>query len=214
MHSIVIFILALSVACLPAGCSRTRYRTAADRDAYRIVQEKSACLTERLQENYTVRPDPRSRFYDPTNPDCPQLPVPRTVLNGYAIPALASDVSQVGVDSTPRDLSSLTSSEATGNTDRLNKEPQPQAQDASDESAIVQASFHAETVRLLSDDKNPVSGIKSEEPEPIARPNNGAINKVTIPPQAWEVLPKNCVERMLEFETLKQEYSQSFVNSK
>ncbi|HUP78740.1 MAG TPA: TolC family protein [Pirellula sp.] len=214
MRSIVIFILTLSVIGLPTGCSRTRYRTAADRDAYRIVQEKSACLTERLQKNYTVRPDPRSRFYDPTNPDCPQLPVPRTILNGYAFPSLASDVSQIGADSSPRDPSSLRLIEVTGNTDRQNKEPQPQVQVVPDQSSIVQASFHAETVRLLSDDNNPVSGNKPEKPEPIARPNNGAINKVTIPPQAWEVLPKNCLDRMLEFETLKQEYSQSFADFK
>ncbi len=90
MRSFWLLLLALLVLS-DAGCSRTRYRVAADRDAYCIVQEKSAQITEPVAINYTVRPDPRSRFYDPTNPDCPQLPSPHPVLNSYELPLLASD---------------------------------------------------------------------------------------------------------------------------
>ena len=90
-RKIGLVLLALLVHGAAMGCSRTRYRTAADRDAYCIVQEKSNYLSEEVPDNFTVRPDQRSRFYDPTNPDCPQLPVPRPVLRGYDLPPLASD---------------------------------------------------------------------------------------------------------------------------
>ncbi len=139
----VVLILAVHVA----GCSRTKYRRTADRDTYRIVQEKAACLSESVPAAYSVKPDLRSRFYDPTNPDCPQLPVPSAILNGYSLPLLASD----------RDAS-------------------------------MEQSFPP--------------------------PSTTSVNKVTIPAQAWEVLPRNCLERMLEFETLQQEYSKTFADSK
>ncbi len=84
-------LLVLILACAIPGCTRTRYRTSADRDAYGIVSEKSHGIGKPIPGNFTVRPDRRSRFYDPTNPDWPRLPVPRPVLRGYELPRLASD---------------------------------------------------------------------------------------------------------------------------
>lgn len=82
--------LLLAIVAAFNGCTRTRYRVAADRDSYGIVQEKSCYITEPANTTFSVRPDSRSRFYDPTNPDCPRLPVPNPVLNSYRIPELAS----------------------------------------------------------------------------------------------------------------------------
>ncbi len=82
--------LLLAILAAFSGCTRTRYRVAADRDSYAIVQEKSCFITEPASTTFSVRPDSRSRFYDPTNPDCPRLPVPNPVLNSYKLPELAS----------------------------------------------------------------------------------------------------------------------------
>ena len=186
------------------GCTRTKYRTAADRDTYRIVQEKSAFLGERVSADYSVKPDPRSRFYDPTNPDCPQLPVPRSVLNDYSLPELATDAP-----------SSLQTEVAIGtNGNQQSDEPQSAPSNLYPESGVVQASFQSETVMLLSDDKNPILGAKGAEPESASRNDSVSINKVTIPSQAWEVLPRSCLDRMLEFESLRQEFAQTYANSK
>lgn len=204
MRSLALFCLVLSWLALAIGCTRTKYRTAADRDTYRIVQEKSACLGERVSADYSVKPDPRSRFYDPTNPDCPQLPVPRTVLNDYSLPELATDAT-----------SSFQSGNATeSNGNQQSAELQTVPSSAYPESRIVQASFQTESVMLLSDDKNPISGAKGAEPESDSRNDSVSINKVPIPSQAWEVLPRSCLDRMLEFESLRQEFAQTYADSK
>lgn len=204
MRSLALFCLVLSWLALAIGCTRTKYRTAADRDTYRIVQEKSACLGERVSADYSVKPDPRSRFYDPTNPDCPQLPVPRSVLNDYSLPELATDA--------PASLQSGNAIESNGNQQSAELQTVPSS--AYPESRIVQASFQTESVMLLSDDKNPISGAKGAEPESDSRNDSVSINKVPIPSQAWEVLPRSCLDRMLEFESLRQEFAQTYADSK
>lgn len=204
MRSLALFCLVLSWLAMANGCTRTKYRTAADRDTYRIVQEKSACLGEHVSADYSVKPDPRSRFYDPTNPDCPQLPVPRSVLNDYTLPELATDAP-----------SSLQREVAIGsNGHQRSEELQTVPSNTYAESGIVQASFQSETVMLLSDDKNPISGAKGAEPENASRNDSVSVNKVTIPSHAWEVLPRSCLDRMLEFESLRQEFAQTYADSK
>jgi len=204
MRSLALFCLALSWLAMANGCTRTKYRTAADRDTYRIVQEKSARLGERVSADYSVKPDPRSRFYDSTNPDCPQLPIPRSVLNDYSLPELATDASN-----------SLQTDVAIGsNRNQKSEELQTVASNVYPESRIVQASFQTETVMLLSDDKNPISGAEGAETVIASRPDSVSLNKVTIPSLAWEVLPRSCLDRMLEFESLRQEFAQTYADSK
>ena len=58
-----------------------------------------------------------------------------------------------------------------------------------------------ESVTALPANKNPNS------PSPV---NASSISKVTIPANAWDVLPPPCIARMLEFPTMRAERSQSF----
>lgn len=55
------------------GCSRTHYRKQADQDVYRIVAEKSNDPRWALP-GFSIDVDPRSRYYDPHNPDCEPMP--------------------------------------------------------------------------------------------------------------------------------------------
>lgn len=65
-------IVALFVALL-TGCTRRHYRLDADWEADWLIQQKS-CDPRWALENFNVYPDPRSRFYDPSNPDRPPMP--------------------------------------------------------------------------------------------------------------------------------------------
>ncbi|WP_437201582.1 TolC family protein [Planctomicrobium sp. SH664] len=56
-----------------AGCSRTFWRDQADRDSYEAITEKLNNPLWNLPR-IDLTPDPRSRFYDPFNPDCEPLP--------------------------------------------------------------------------------------------------------------------------------------------
>ncbi len=78
------------------GCSRTRYRLAADRDATAILAEKSACQPWQLPAMFSVYPDPRSRFFDPTPTDDPALPVPAPQLYAYTLPELPQRRARAG----------------------------------------------------------------------------------------------------------------------
>ena len=56
-----------------------------------------------------------------------------------------------------------------------------------------------------------IAAKQSTEPSTPSRPfGSGSIAKVTIPQNAWNVLPQTCIARMLEFATLRAERSQSF----
>ena len=65
----VVWVATLSMA----GCNRAHYREQADAAAYAAVE--GATANPQFQLNgYGIGIDPRSRLYDPTNPDCPPMP--------------------------------------------------------------------------------------------------------------------------------------------
>src|SRR5258706_12254896 len=61
------------LACMLAGCSRMTYRLAADKEVKYLVEQKSNDDRWNLH-SYTIGMDPRSRFFDPTDIDCPPMP--------------------------------------------------------------------------------------------------------------------------------------------
>jgi outer membrane protein TolC len=55
------------------GCTRSRYRRAADDEVYSLIQ-RGACDPRWALEDYAITPDPTSRMYDPDSPDRPPMP--------------------------------------------------------------------------------------------------------------------------------------------
>jgi len=68
-------LLTLAISCLAtgAGCSRTFYRQQADSDAYCLVDSKSPSAGA-VPGEYRINIDPRSRMYDPYDPDVEPMP--------------------------------------------------------------------------------------------------------------------------------------------
>ena len=65
----------LSCVCVIAlGCSRAKYRLAADREAYCAIAERNGDPRWSTAK-FGIQPDPRSRYADPYNPDCSPIPV-------------------------------------------------------------------------------------------------------------------------------------------
>ena len=66
-------LLLASVVIVANGCSRTKYRLQADREAYDVIAERNAdprwCAPD-----YSIEIDPRSRYFDPYDPDCSPMP--------------------------------------------------------------------------------------------------------------------------------------------
>lgn len=217
---------------------------------------------------YQVTPDPRSRFYDPTNPDCPQLPVPRPVLNGYALPELvtAGPSASKSPASSPQPQSKNDSVNppvsvkpfglhqalpTVPETQSLTQDPAVVGVSAalpltglSGSDLVIQSPIAAvtydqqspatvreaeqvdapESARLPSsqpqendaDAKKAPSDQSSTQPARGSNPSKSTptSSKVTIPKPAWEVLPTNCLDRMLEFQSLQMEYANTFGESK
>ena len=65
---------ALLLTSLTAGCSRAKYRREADQEVTQLVAEKS--YDPRWDEGpcFNINIDPRSRYYDPYDPDHPPMP--------------------------------------------------------------------------------------------------------------------------------------------
>jgi hypothetical protein len=55
------------------GCNRQRYRQQADVEAYNLIREKANHAHWDLMRHW-IDVDPRSRMFDPFNPDCPPMP--------------------------------------------------------------------------------------------------------------------------------------------
>jgi hypothetical protein len=56
-----------------AGCTRRFFRKAADKEVEQVLTEKNQNPAWAI-EKFWVYPDPRTRFADTTNPDCPPMP--------------------------------------------------------------------------------------------------------------------------------------------
>ncbi len=63
----------LIILMVSIGCTRTHYRRQADKQSYQILAEKTGDTRWNLPR-LDITPDPRSRFFDPYDPDCPPLP--------------------------------------------------------------------------------------------------------------------------------------------
>ena len=72
MRSLVFALLIATIAAA-TGCHRSYYRRQADNEAYELIRQKGDHPHWALP-NVSISPDPRSRMFDPTCPDCPPLP--------------------------------------------------------------------------------------------------------------------------------------------
>ena len=71
MHCLLVALAACGAA---AGCSRGRYYLQADREVSTLLAEKSCDPRWNLPSNFTVRMDPRSRYYDEYSQIFPPMP--------------------------------------------------------------------------------------------------------------------------------------------
>jgi len=67
---------------LAVGCNRPSYRTKTNAEAYYLIDLKTNDVGEATKP-YRIEVDPRSRFFDPFNPDRPPMPEDDPVSNRY-----------------------------------------------------------------------------------------------------------------------------------
>jgi len=75
-------VLVVCAVITVSGCSRPEYRQQADREAYDVIAERNA--DPRWHANdYSIEMDPRSRYFDPCDPDRPPMPPDDPASNQY-----------------------------------------------------------------------------------------------------------------------------------
>lgn len=211
--------IALFVVTL-AGCQRTDYRRRADRDVSVVLGQKTNRTPWRLPQDYRVYPDPRSRFFDPTATDCPQLPNPQPVLNGYTLPPLETgDPTQSVL--LPDQESANESLGTTVETPQVQlaallQEPSGQLAPPEDPPADPLRQDEKPTSPPGSNeaDNEPVEMIDPGEAQAIegdaTEEDRGGLQIVPIPANAWQQLPESCLGRMLEFASVREEYVRTY----
>lgn len=73
MRAVVYLLLASLALGSLSGCSRSRARLRADRDAYCLIDQKSTVAGGDVGQ-YRIGTRPDSRMFDENNPDCPPMP--------------------------------------------------------------------------------------------------------------------------------------------
>ena len=144
----------LAAVALATGCTRSQHVRRADADSYEIIAEKANGAPWAAPAGFDVRPDPRSRFHDPTCFVHPQLPIPSPVLYGYALPELNG---------------------------------MPPAENGSEIEELP-----------------PIDDQRSDK----SVPGSGQVRPLEA--EIWESLPPSCLRRMLEFQSIREEYHRSF----
>ncbi|MBN2476405.1 MAG: TolC family protein [Pirellulales bacterium] len=164
---------------------------------------------------FTIQPDPRSRFCDPTPIDDPRLPVPAPQLYAYRLPALMPhDPARFQGTTQPLTVTELPRLIACGATDVQRLPPIAQESAAIHDPFVRQAAYQQgdpaggstdvpADLRLRPLDANAPVGANED---PVAP----EYTVVPIPGDVWQSLPPNCLTRMFEFNSVREEYERTF----
>ena len=208
---LIMTMLALSCAVWMAGCTRPYYRRRADREANYLVQEKSVGTPWEVPRAYTIQPDERSRFFDPTDPDHPTLPPAGPWLYRYKLPTFGR-APAAGAESLP----ATTSQQGRGQGEL----PTPPAPPAPPLSLVPRRPW---VPPGQSDVQVQLVGFQQPAPADEVVPFEDVIESATeagpeikghrsqpIKESYWDAVPSQCLARMLEFESVHNEYADTY----
>ncbi|HBH53303.1 MAG TPA: hypothetical protein DDY91_15560 [Planctomycetaceae bacterium] len=216
------------------GCSRRTWRERADRDSYGLLQDRLAATPWQTETGYDLAPDPRSRLYDPEDPDCESLPDPQPRLYGYSIPPLDSDATGASDQLRPMASPGAPEQEPAGlppppepddSLGTLRSPPAGKASIRSPGRSSNPMGARPATVGAHAGDEVPsqspvvlAGALQGDELSPPAEqlqsqrgPNTqpeSPLNRVE--PGTWTALPESVQIRMLEFRQLADTYATSF----
>ena len=276
MRSSLLTRLFVSLICISlldqVGCSRSRYRLRADRDAHCILREKTANAPWRPPADFSVYPNPASRWHDPTPKDRPCLPVPAPQLYGYslaempkrdpkrfqperasqpeirapnnavssaaatphsfAFPVISEQAIKPTADWAPQVLTVAYGESNTRSPDHSLMLAAADAVPGSNRLAVLttddsivasdglvdpaQQLTNALPEKGLETGENAnlgADGTTDQDPNDVLEEEmigEFGMGRVPIPAEYWDSIPANCLRRMLEFESVRDEYYDTF----
>lgn len=201
-------------AAIVAGCTRNVYRIRADNETASILAEKTWHAPWAPPPGYNPYPDPRSRFFNPTNPNDPLLPIPAPKLYAYELPELPErDRSRFNPSKDERQGDDPENCDPGGETQ---SQPAPPAQllpaPPANDAASTGAESSIQFAHYLQADEA-VDPPDDSAPTDLSSPDAldaGELTVAPIPQDVWESLPDSCLLRMFEFDSIRDEYARSF----
>ena len=229
-HQIVLLVL---LAIVASGCARARYRHRADRDAYGIIGEKTACAPWE-SGHFTIASQPGSRLTTPGPLDDPCLPDPSPQLYAFELPATPQrDASRFrssadlalsqrpnvwtangGKAFIPEGPASSLSERRPGlfrlpETLRIDRDLHLAAFQPPDAGAVPNAdlAFPAQNAPPVPDANAPTTGANAGG---TSLAGQSVLRIVPIRESAWQSIPQNCLVRAIEFDSVREEYRKTF----
>ena len=191
----------LTLCALFSGCSRLHYQMAADEDAYTIIGQKSGGRLWATPNDYSIQPSPDSRLFDPGPVESPTLESPIPQLHAYRLPP------DIGHPPIPWETSKP-EFKAGIHTASVDGERPPFPPDGPIVLAVAkQPASHVETshqarillTRFLSADETLPDSADIFETIPV-----------NVSPASWESIPPACRRRIIEFESVRNEYFKTY----
>ncbi|MCA9217770.1 MAG: hypothetical protein KDB27_32095, partial [Planctomycetales bacterium] len=224
-----------ATVALSSGCSRSHYRLRADRDSYTILHQKTDCAPWQPENDFTVYPRPDSRLYNNPVVDCPTLPNPSPQLYEYELPPIPdrdperfrpqaatgrpANERQPEAHSEPIDDGDVRllpepepETDTPEGTQGLGKWPRPQIQMV----AFHQPPNPKPDLSTGNGQLNTADGQRSQADEstseslPVPKKTQRSQTKAEIPIEYWNSVPRECLSRMLEFNSIREEYLLTF----
>lgn len=211
--------IVLTVAVISAGCSRTHHRLRADRDSYAILHEKTDGTPWRPESDFSVYPKPHSRLYNNPCVDYPCLPNPSPQLYEYELPPVTerdpkrfrpSAETSVSADA---DTESIDTEELPATAPGELVPPTPDVELPSEQPPLIQPASYtrkAAAIPLLQPSNLSADQLSNAQYDDTQRDDSEAQKKADIPAEYWQKVPRECLRRMLEFQSIRLEYVQSF----
>jgi hypothetical protein len=184
------------------GCTRKHYLRKADRETYRVLEEKTQSTPWKLPPRFTILPQPGARFFDPTKPWDPLLPIPAPQLYAFHLDELPErDQARFRPQETGSDAGKPGDPGAPG----LYGMEERTDQEESAEGGIRLVGFQEE-----GQSGGPGQPEGEELLPPPEEEAESALRVQPIPREVWESLPPSCLRRMLEFRSIRDEYRRSY----
>ncbi len=221
----ILLILAIFSLVSFAGCGRRHYLRQADRETYATLGEKTAGAPWEPPASYSVYPDPRARFADPTDPAFPQLPPvgPRLYKSGFLDAVTANDSGEAVAPESGEDAGNGESSGDLGTGDPAFDEEIEQVEGI--ESGAVLVPPRPGEVSPTSSSMQSASWVE-EEAQPESRSGEAerelteqdleedrrdeALKVVPVARSDWDALPESCRRWMLEFTSVRKEFERTY----
>ena len=192
------------------------YRRQADRDTYGVLGEKTGGQPWQLPPGFGIDPDSRSRFYEPTSPVDPMLPIPRAQLSAYSLPDLPTRDPRRFRGSTPSQAAATTV--AAEGTSAADMSPR-----ASGLPSAIRLTEYAEPLPPGTAAKPAGAAFIGDLAPPPAPERTSAetderklsvmaeqFRLAPVPEFIWDSLPAGCRMRMFEFPSLREEYRRTY----